>query len=131
MDEYRESVDNSCIILLSRYRAYVRLVMRTGVFWVDMGAFTNLTEVKTLTPDLCREFFVCAVDGGSCTEFERIARVIVDEHILEEHRNATLAAFPDLGDPTAPGSASMAAREAVLGSTSTSSGSGDVSIAFS
>ena len=89
-----------------------------------MSAFNNLTEVKTLTPDLCREFFVCAVDGGNCTEFERIARIIVDEHILEEHRNATLAAFPGLGDSTAPGSASVAAREAVLG---TSRGSGNVS----
>ena len=104
--------------------------MRSGVFWVDMSAFHNLTEVKTLTPDLCREFFTCAVDGGNCTEFERIARIIVDEHILEVHRNATLTAFPGLGDPTAPGSASVAAREAVMGSTSTSSGSGNVRILF-
>ena len=50
---------------------------------------------------------------------------IVNRYILEEHRNTTLTAFPGLGDPTAPGSASFVAREAV-----NSSGSSDVRVSF-
>jgi len=98
-----------------RYRAYLLLVMNTGGFWVDMSTYTNLSAVSKLTPHLCSEFFICVVDGGNCTEFERTSKLIIDEYILEEHFNTTMNVFPDLGDPTAPGSVSMRAKIALHG----------------
>jgi len=89
--------------------------MNTGGFWVDMSTYTNLSAVSKLTPHLCSEFFICVVDGGNCTEFERTSKLIVDEYILEEHFNTTMNVFPDLGDPTAPGSVSMRAKIALHG----------------
>jgi len=76
-------------VFKKRYRAYALLVLRSGGFWVDSGSFTNVTEAKTLTPGLCREFFTCAVDNGNCTEFERVARLIVDEWVHRSYDSRT------------------------------------------
>eukprot|EP00038_Savillea_parva_P015084 m.13017 g.13017 ORF g.13017 m.13017 type:complete len:511 (-) comp2999_c0_seq1:210-1742(-) len=98
---------------VSLYRTYVNLVRTTGTYWTSNDTYPNKTALVQLTPDLCREFFTCAVDGGDCDEFERIARQIVDEQIGDSERNTTLEAFPDLGNASAPGSASEFSKEVV------------------
>ena len=60
---------------------------------MDSGSFTNVTEAKTLTPGLCREFFTCAVDNGNCTEFERVARLIVDECVHRSYDSRACLTF--------------------------------------
>eukprot|EP00035_Acanthoeca_spectabilis_P026302 m.462111 g.462111 ORF g.462111 m.462111 type:complete len:803 (-) comp22526_c0_seq1:99-2507(-) len=108
---------------LELYRAYVALVRETGGFWTAKDSFKNLDALAQLTPTLCTEFFTCVVDGRDCDEFERVAQIVVENHLADEHKATTLAAFPQIGMVNAPKSVSFRARE-TLGPTSNGDSNG-------